>query len=110
MLFRSPQLYESQFKKDGDHYVFSPDGTTWSSLEIPVDEWFDFEIGVDPTAVNKRHNTLYVTINGVTEELKKGFYKCSQRSHQNRHHAVPAGFHDRREHRCVCKRGALERR
>ena len=67
--FWTPQLYESQFKKDGDHYLFSPDGATWSSLEIPVDEWFDFEIGVDPTAVNKRHNTLYVTINGVTEEL-----------------------------------------
>ena len=67
--FWTPQLYESQFKKDGDHYLFSPDGNTWSSLEIPVDEWFDFEIGVDPTAVNKRHNTLYVTVNGVTEEL-----------------------------------------
>ena len=67
--FWTPQLYESQFKKDGDHYSFSPDGATWSSLEIPVDEWFDFEIGVDPTAVNKRHNTLYVTVNGVTEEL-----------------------------------------
>ena len=64
-----PQLYESQFKRDGDHYLFSPDGATWSSLEIPVDEWFDFEIAVDPTAVNKHHNTLYVTINGVTEEL-----------------------------------------
>ena len=65
----NPQLYESQFKRDGDHYLFSPDGATWSSLEIPVDEWFDFEIAVDPTAVNKHHNTLYVTINGVTEEL-----------------------------------------
>ena len=67
--FWTPQLYESQFKKDGDHYLFSPDGTTWSSLEIPVDEWFDFEIGVDPTAVNKRHNTLYVKVNGVSETL-----------------------------------------
>ena len=67
--FWTPQLYESQFKRDGDHYLFSPDGATWSSLEIPVDEWFDFEIGVDPTAVNKRHNTLYVKVNGVSETL-----------------------------------------
>ena len=67
--FWDPQLYESQFKKDGDHYVFSPDGSNWASLEMPVDEWFDFEIGVDPTAVNNRHNTLYVTVNGVTETV-----------------------------------------
>ena len=67
--FWDPQLYESQFKKDGDHYLFSPDGSKWASLEMPVDEWFDFEIGVDPTAVNKRHNTFYVTVNGVTETV-----------------------------------------
>ena len=70
--FWDPQCVESQFVKDasGTFLQFRPDGGyTDSQLRIPIGEWVDFSMTVSANAVNKKHNVLSISVDGVEEEI-----------------------------------------
>ena len=70
--FWTPQVSEIEFRKVADHYQFRPtDGEQGSTLEFPVDEWFDFEMVEYANFINGHHYTKSISCNGVTEEFNK---------------------------------------
>ena len=70
--FWAPQVSEIEFRKSGDHYQLRPtDGETGSTLEFPIDQWFDFEMVEYATYTDGHHWLKSISCDGVTEEFNK---------------------------------------